>query len=59
VAVPVQLTGRRRERIATQIVAFADFRAGFPGGRVLSRDTGFERLYGQTPHGAIRAERWG
>jgi hypothetical protein len=50
VAVTGELTGRRLQRLATQIVAFADFRAGFPGGRVLSRHTGFDRSYGQNPY---------
>jgi hypothetical protein len=49
-AVTGELVGRRLERVATQIVAFADFRAAFPGGRVLSRHTGFDRPYGQNPY---------
>ena len=48
-AVTGELVGRRLERVATQIVAFADFRAAFAGGRVLSRHTGFDRPYGQNP----------
>ena len=50
VAVTGQLTGQRLERVATQLVAWRDFRAAFPGGRVLSRDTGHRRLYGQNPY---------
>ena len=49
-AVTGELTGRRLERVATQIVAFTDFRAAFPDGRVLSRDTGHQRPYGQNPY---------
>jgi hypothetical protein len=49
-AVTGALTGRRLERVATQIVAFTDFRAAFPDGRVLSRDTGHQRPYGQNPY---------
>jgi hypothetical protein len=49
-AVTGELVGRRLERVATQIVAFADFRAAFPAGRVLSRHTGFDRPYGQNPY---------
>jgi Protein of unknown function (DUF3179) len=50
VAVVGELTGRRLERVATQIVAWADFRAGFPDGQVLSRDTGHQRPYGRNPY---------
>lgn len=32
--------------LATSIVAFSDFREGFPDGRSLSRDTGFDLDYG-------------
>ncbi len=49
-AVTGQLTGRRLERVATQLVAWRDFRAAFPGGRVLSRDTGHRRPYGENPY---------
>ncbi len=49
-AVTGELTGRRLQRVATQLVAWADFRAAFPGGRVLTRDTGFQRPYGQNPY---------
>jgi hypothetical protein len=49
-AVTGALTGRQLERVATQIVAFIDFRAAFPGDRVLSRDTGHQRPYGQNPY---------
>jgi hypothetical protein len=50
VAVTGELTGQRLQRVATQLVAFSDFRAGFPGGRVLSRDTGHRRPYGENPY---------
>jgi hypothetical protein len=56
IAVTGELTGRRLERVATQIVSFADFRAAFPGGRVLSRHTGFDRPYGQNPYPLYDAE---
>jgi hypothetical protein len=49
-AVTGELTGRQLERVATQIVAWTDFRAAFPDGRVLSRDTGHQRPYGQSPY---------
>ena len=49
-AVTGLLTGQRLEGIATQIVSWAAFRTGFPGGQVLSRDTGFRRPYGHNPY---------
>jgi hypothetical protein len=50
VAVTGELTGQRLQRVATQLVAWRDFRAAFPDGRVLSRDTGHRRPYGQNPY---------
>jgi Protein of unknown function (DUF3179) len=50
IAVIGELTGQRLERVATQLVAWADFRAGFPDSQVLSRDTGQRRPYGQNPY---------
>jgi Protein of unknown function (DUF3179) len=50
IAVTGELSGQRLERVATQLVAWADFRAGFPDGQVLSRDTGHQRPYGQNPY---------
>jgi hypothetical protein len=49
-AVTGELTGQRLERVATQLVAWRDFRAAFPEGRVLSRDTGHRRPYGENPY---------
>ena len=37
-------------KIESQIVAFGDFSAAWPDGRVLSRTTGFERPYGRNPY---------
>jgi hypothetical protein len=50
VAVTGELTGQRLQRVTTQLVAWRDFRAAFPGGRVLSRDTGHRRSYGENPY---------
>jgi hypothetical protein len=50
IAVTGELTGQRLQRVATQLVAWRDFRAAFPGSRVLSRDTGHRRPYGQNPY---------
>lgn len=49
-AVVGELTGTRLTPIASQTLSFADFRARFPEGEVLSRDTGFERDYGTNPY---------
>jgi hypothetical protein len=50
IAVTGELTGQRLQRVATQLVAWRDFRAAFSGGRVLSRDTGHRRPYGEIPY---------
>lgn len=42
--------GTTLRKIESQIVAFEDFRAAWPTGRVLSRSTGFERPYGRNPY---------
>lgn len=44
------LTGTTLERVPSQIVSWEDFRAEFPDGAVLSRDTGFDRRYGSNPY---------
>jgi peroxiredoxin len=49
-AVSGPLTGQRLARLPAQIVAWSDFRASFPAGRVLSRETGFQRPYGHNPY---------
>jgi hypothetical protein len=49
-AVTGPLTGRRLELVPAQIVSFGDFRAAHPQGRVLSRNTGFDRPYGTNPY---------
>jgi hypothetical protein len=42
--------GTNLARIASSIVAFEDFAAAYPRGRVLSRETGFFRPYGRNPY---------
>jgi Protein of unknown function (DUF3179) len=44
------LTGTRLTALDSQIVSFAAFRARYPHGDVLSRNTGFDRPYGQNPY---------
>lgn len=49
-AIVGELTGQRLKMLPSSIVSWADFKAGFPDGKVLSRDTGFERDYGRNPY---------
>ena len=45
-----ELAGKRLRFIAASLISYADFKAGNPGGKVLSRDTGFARSYGENPY---------
>ena len=45
-----ELAGKTLTFLPSSIVSFADFQAAFPDGVVLSRDTGFNRRYGQNPY---------
>ena len=38
------------EQLPSQIVSFGTFRSAYPDGRVLSRETGFTRPYGNNPY---------
>jgi hypothetical protein len=49
-AVVGELTGTRLEVLESQTLSFADFRARYPEGEVLSRQTGFQRDYGRNPY---------
>ncbi|MCO5182439.1 MAG: DUF3179 domain-containing protein [Anaerolineae bacterium] len=49
-AIVGDLTGMQLTFLPSQIVSFADFRNAFPDGVVLSRDTGFNRNYGENPY---------
>lgn len=49
-AIVGDMTGAHLEFLPAQIVAWADFKAAFPQGQVLSRDTGYLRSYGQNPY---------
>jgi hypothetical protein len=44
------LTGTQLKALDSQTLSFADFRARYPRGDVLSRNTGFQRPYGQNPY---------
>jgi Protein of unknown function (DUF3179) len=45
-----ELTGSKLEQLPARIVAWRDFRAEHPDAKVLSRETGHERPYGQNPY---------
>ena len=45
-----ELAGKRLTILPSSIVSFADFKSAHPEGKVLSRDTGFSRPYGQNPY---------
>ena len=44
------LAGEHMEFIPASLVSFADFKAAHPDGLVLSRETGFNRRYGENPY---------
>ena len=43
-------SGKRLSLVPSAINSWADFKAAYPGGKVLSRNTGFERDYGINPY---------
>jgi Protein of unknown function (DUF3179) len=49
-AVVGELTEKKLRQLPASIVAWEDFRRAHPEGRVLSRDTGFSRSYGENPY---------
>jgi len=49
-AVVGDFLGTRLDVLASNTISFADFRAAHPDGKVLSRDTGFNRDYGRNPY---------
>ena len=49
-AIVGELTGKKLTFLPASIISWEDFKAAFPDGRVLSRDTGFARSYGQNPY---------
>ncbi|NIO42700.1 MAG: DUF3179 domain-containing protein, partial [Burkholderiales bacterium] len=42
--------GTELTEVRSQITAFGDFRTAYPGGKVLSRSTGYSRPYGHNPY---------
>lgn len=51
-AVVGELTGETLEVLPSQILSWEAFRRAHPDGKVLSRDTGFDREYGTNPYAA-------
>ncbi|MCH9045093.1 MAG: DUF3179 domain-containing protein [SAR324 cluster bacterium] len=49
-AIVGELTGTKLTYLPSPLVSFETFRASFPDGRVLSRDTGFQKNYGANPY---------
>jgi len=49
-AIVGELTGTKLTLLPASIISWVDFKAANPQGQVLSRDTGFNRPYGQNPY---------
>jgi hypothetical protein len=49
-AIVGELTGTQLEFLPSQIVAWSDFKSVYSNGKVLSRETGFNRPYGRNPY---------
>lgn len=49
-AVVGDLTGKTLTSLPAQLVSFDQFASAFPGGEVLSQQTGYRRDYGRNPH---------
>jgi hypothetical protein len=49
-AIVGDLTGRKLNSLPAQMISFAQFASAFPGGQILSRETGHRRDYGRNPH---------
>ncbi|MBI3244682.1 MAG: DUF3179 domain-containing protein [Chloroflexi bacterium] len=49
-AIAGELTGAQLVFRPASIISWADFKANYPDGKVLSRDTGFSRPYGDNPY---------
>lgn len=49
-AVVGEMTGTKLTPLPVSLVSFADFKAQFPNGRLLSINTGYDRRYGENPY---------
>jgi len=54
-AIAGELTGSELQTIPAPIVSWEDFRSSHPDGRVLSRETGYSRNYGENPYAGYDA----
>lgn len=45
-----ELVGRRLKFLPAQLISWEDFKTTYPEGQALSRETGFNRSYGQNPY---------
>lgn len=50
-AIVGELTGTRLTAIPANTIAYADFKAVYPAGKILSQETGYQRRYGLNPYG--------
>jgi hypothetical protein len=55
-AIAGQFTGQQLTFVPAALVSWADFKAAYPEGQVLSRETGYNRDYGQNPYAGYDAE---
>ncbi len=44
------LTGKQLDFLPSQLISYANFKAAYPDGQVLSKATGFDRAYGRNPY---------
>jgi hypothetical protein len=49
-AIAGEFTGRQLKLLPASIIAWADFKAAYAEGKVLSRETGYRRNYGDNPY---------
>jgi hypothetical protein len=49
-AIVGDMVGQKLELIPTQIISFKQFKDAYPDGTVLSKETGYNRKYGQNPY---------
>lgn len=49
-AVVGDFVGTKLKQLPAQIISFAQFRSAYENGKVLSRETGFQREYGRNPY---------
>jgi len=49
-AIAGEFTGRQLTFVPASLISWADFKAAYPEGKVLSRETGYRRDYGSNPY---------